>query len=102
MRTHHFSIQEVPLIASAEVLDRMRVLRTEIDCHNYAQHVLDAPSIADADFDNLFSEMVGLEDGGNFARRQCSKNGARSRMQPRHCQAIGLVMGRLHHDGFGA
>lgn len=49
MRTHHFSIQEVPLIASAEILDRVRALRTDIDCHNYAHHVLDAPTIPDAD-----------------------------------------------------
>ncbi|MEY3202098.1 MAG: NAD-dependent ligase LigA, partial [Pseudomonadota bacterium] len=50
------------MIASAEVLDRVRVLRTEIERHNYAYYVLDAPTIPDAEYDRLFRELVGLEE----------------------------------------
>ena len=36
-------------------------LRGEIECHNHAYYVLDAPSIPDAEYDRLFRELQALE-----------------------------------------
>lgn len=45
------------------VLDAARAasLRAEIERHNHAYYVLDAPSIPDAEYDRLFRELQGLE-----------------------------------------
>ncbi len=48
-------------MASPEVLARVQALRREIDRHNHAYYVLDAPTIPDADYDRLFRELQALE-----------------------------------------
>lgn len=40
---------------------RIEFLRSEIDRHNHLYHVLDAPVIADVDYDKLFKELSALE-----------------------------------------
>ena len=45
----------------AGVLERARWLRTEIERHNHAYYVLDAPLIPDSEFDRLFAELHELE-----------------------------------------
>ena len=47
----------VPAIAVA----RARALRAEIERHNHAYYVLDAPSVPDAEYDRLFRELQALE-----------------------------------------
>lgn len=41
--------------------DRVLELRRLIDHHGYCYHVLDAPEIADVDYDRLYDELVALE-----------------------------------------
>lgn len=43
------------------VAERVAELRTEIRAHDYRYHVLDAPSIPDAEYDKLFHELRRLE-----------------------------------------
>jgi len=38
-------------------LARAAALRQEIERHNYAYYVLDAPTIPDAEYDRLFREL---------------------------------------------
>jgi DNA ligase (NAD+) len=45
----------------AEARRRVDELRAQIEHHNYRYHVLDAPEIADADYDRLMRELDGLE-----------------------------------------
>ena len=40
---------------------RILELRAELDQHNYRYHVLDEPSIPDAEYDRLFRELEALE-----------------------------------------
>ncbi|MGE8414169.1 MAG: NAD-dependent DNA ligase LigA [Pseudomonas sp.] len=40
---------------------RILELRAELDLHNYRYHVLDEPSIPDAEYDRLFHELKALE-----------------------------------------
>ncbi len=40
---------------------RIAQLRSELDMHNYRYHVLDEPSIPDAEYDRLFHELKALE-----------------------------------------
>src|SRR6185369_17143456 len=40
---------------------RIAALRAEIERHNHAYYVLDAPTIPDAEFDRLFRELQDLE-----------------------------------------
>jgi DNA ligase (NAD+) len=40
---------------------RILALRAELDRHNYRYHVLDEPSIPDAEYDRLFRELKALE-----------------------------------------
>ncbi len=40
---------------------RAAALRQEIERHNYAYYVLDAPTIPDAEYDRLFRELQALE-----------------------------------------
>ncbi|MFA5242286.1 MAG: NAD-dependent DNA ligase LigA [Sulfuricella sp.] len=44
-----------------EAAERARLLREEIERHNYLYYVLDAPSIPDAEYDRLFVELQQLE-----------------------------------------
>ena len=46
---------------SDAVQARLDALRTQLDHYNYCYHVLDAPEIADAEFDALFDELTALE-----------------------------------------
>jgi len=43
------------------LLLRAQALREELEAHNYAYHVLDAPTISDAQYDFLFRELQALE-----------------------------------------
>ena len=47
-------------VQSAE--QRIAAMRAEIDAHNYRYYVLDAPTLADAEFDRLFRELQQLEE----------------------------------------
>ena len=44
-----------------EAAERVRKLRAEIERHNHAYYVLDAPHVPDAEYDRLFRELVELE-----------------------------------------
>ncbi|NWG75877.1 MAG: NAD-dependent DNA ligase LigA, partial [Rubrivivax sp.] len=48
-------------MAAPAVLARATALRQEIERHNYAYYVLDAPTIPDAEYDRLFRELQALE-----------------------------------------
>ena len=41
---------------------RAEILRREIERHNHAYYVLDAPTVPDAEYDRLFRELQALED----------------------------------------
>ncbi|HVL91135.1 MAG TPA: NAD-dependent DNA ligase LigA [Actinomycetota bacterium] len=45
-----------------EARKRIEALRTEIERHDYLYHVLDAPEISDAAYDELFHELKALEE----------------------------------------
>jgi DNA ligase (NAD+) len=49
------------MAAPALAAERARDLRAEIERHNHAYYVLDAPTIPDAEYDKLFRELQGLE-----------------------------------------
>ncbi|MGE4071895.1 MAG: NAD-dependent DNA ligase LigA [Lysobacterales bacterium] len=49
-------------MSSSEIADRVALLRAEIRQHDYRYHVLDAPSIPDAEYDRLFHELRRLEE----------------------------------------
>jgi len=51
------STQAVP----ESVLDRVAQLRQQLNHHLHRYHVLDAPEIADAEYDALFDELVAIE-----------------------------------------
>ena len=44
-----------------EVAERAEALRAEIERHNFAYYVLDAPTVPDAEYDRLFRELQSLE-----------------------------------------
>jgi DNA ligase (NAD+) len=44
-----------------EVVQRIAQLRAEIERHNHAYYVLDAPTLPDAEYDKLFRELQALE-----------------------------------------
>src|SRR3989338_6816615 len=46
---------------SADIKQRIARLRAEIERHNHAYYVLDAPTIPDAEYDRLFRELQSLE-----------------------------------------
>ncbi|MHB0982801.1 MAG: NAD-dependent DNA ligase LigA [Thiobacillus sp.] len=48
-------------MAWTEVLARVTALRREIERHNHAYYVLDAPTIPDAEYDRLFRELQAIE-----------------------------------------
>ncbi|MBT8426408.1 MAG: hypothetical protein KJO02_00100, partial [Erythrobacter sp.] len=47
--------------APANAIQRVSELRREIDDHNYRYYVLDDPSVPDAEYDRLMSELAELE-----------------------------------------
>ncbi|NMG31729.1 NAD-dependent DNA ligase LigA [Aromatoleum evansii] len=49
------------MIASAQAFERAAQLRRELEAHNYAYYVLDAPTVPDAEYDRLFRELEALE-----------------------------------------
>jgi DNA ligase (NAD+) len=49
------------MAAPAPAAERARELRAEIERHNHAYYVLDAPTVPDAEYDRLFRELEGLE-----------------------------------------
>jgi len=51
-----------PNPAPPEVISRVQELREQIHYHNYRYYVLDAPVIADAEFDRLLLELEKLEE----------------------------------------
>jgi len=48
--------------APPEIVARAAALRAEIERHNYAYYVLDAPTIPDAEYDKLFRELQRIEE----------------------------------------
>ena len=48
-------------VAGAASVERVATLRRELEAHLYRYHVLDAPSISDAEYDRLFGELLALE-----------------------------------------
>ncbi|MDQ7969495.1 MAG: NAD-dependent DNA ligase LigA [Oxalicibacterium faecigallinarum] len=54
--------QDTPAVPDAsDPPSRAAWLRRELNRHNYAYHVLDAPSIPDAEYDKLFRELQEIE-----------------------------------------
>ena len=51
----------MPVETAMDLAQRVMALRHEIDRHNHAYYVLDAPTIPDADYDRLFRELQELE-----------------------------------------
>jgi len=49
-------------VAAKNVARRIEQLRAEIESHNYAYYVLDAPEITDAEWDRLYHELLALEE----------------------------------------
>ena len=49
-------------MSTPEIADRVAQLRAEIRQHDYRYHVLDAPTIPDAEYDRLFHELRRLEE----------------------------------------
>lgn len=47
--------------ASPSIVERAHILREEIERHNHLYYVLDTPSIPDAEYDRLFTELQQLE-----------------------------------------
>ena len=45
-----------------DIAARITQLRTEIERHDHAYYVLDAPTLPDAEYDKLFQELQALED----------------------------------------
>ena len=48
-------------MAPPEARARAAALREDIERHNYAYYVLDAPTVPDAEYDRLFRELQALE-----------------------------------------
>ena len=47
--------------APREATETIRALRDEIERHNHAYYVLDAPTVPDAEYDRIFRELQALE-----------------------------------------
>lgn len=48
-------------MSADDIIKRIGHIRAEINEHNYRYHVLDAPTVPDAEYDRLFRELVDLE-----------------------------------------
>ena len=49
------------MVASTEIRAQADALRTELERHDHAYYVLDAPTVPDAEYDRLFRELQALE-----------------------------------------
>ena len=49
------------MAASPELRARVDALRAELQAHDHAYYVLDAPTVPDAEYDRLFRELQALE-----------------------------------------
>ncbi|GAA5182739.1 NAD-dependent DNA ligase LigA [Niveibacterium umoris] len=49
------------MIATREAFERAKWLRAELERHNHAYYVLDAPTVPDAEYDRLFQELQSIE-----------------------------------------
>jgi len=49
------------MAAPQQAIERATQLRRELDAHNHAYYVLDAPTIPDAEFDRLYRELETIE-----------------------------------------
>ena len=49
-------------MAETPAAERIAALRKEIDEHNYRYYILDAPTISDAQYDELMRELIRLEE----------------------------------------
>ena len=51
-------------MSTPEIADRVAQLRAEIRQHDYRYHVLDAPTIPDAEYDRLFhwNSLIGIQN----------------------------------------
>ena len=47
--------------AAGNTTSRIRMLRREIEDHNYHYHVLDEPKVSDSVFDQLMNQLISLE-----------------------------------------
>src|SRR5512141_1072741 len=47
--------------SAAQLAERAKALRDELQQHLYRYHVLDAPSISDAEYDRMLRELEALE-----------------------------------------
>ncbi len=48
--------------ATSEIRERYSALSTEVADHLFRYHVLDAPIITDGEFDELWRELLGIEE----------------------------------------
>ena len=64
---------------------RAAALRAELERHNHAYYVLDAPSIPDAEYDKLFRELQALEA---HAAGRCSSAQGVFATSPWHSHAV--------------
>jgi DNA ligase (NAD+) len=51
----------MPALTKRQATERARALKDAIDYHSYRYHVLDDPEIADAEYDALMAELIGIE-----------------------------------------
>jgi len=49
------------MTAAANVKERIKKLREDIDYHNYRYYVLDEPEIPDSEYDRMLRELQKLE-----------------------------------------
>ncbi|MBP7627522.1 MAG: hypothetical protein KA759_10705, partial [Zoogloea sp.] len=49
------------MAASPELRVQAHALRAELQAHDHAYYVLDAPTVPDAEYDRLFRELQALE-----------------------------------------
>ena len=49
-------------MTKAQATKRAKELRETIDYHAYRYHVLDDPEVADAEYDALIQELLGIEE----------------------------------------
>ena len=61
MQDDFFNASNLQGDTNSEISSRIVKLSAEIDKHSHAYYVLDKPSIPDAEYDRLFSELQALE-----------------------------------------
>ena len=89
---------------SPEVSERARQLREEIERHNNAYYVFDAPTVPDAEYDRLFGELQAIEFEYPELRTSDSPTlrvGGKplAEFMPVHHQVPMLSNGRQPYDG---